>query len=819
LLVVWVLAGRWYESRLLSQARAEAAVESSLRANALSSATNRRLARLQGLYAFVQVELSEQDFATQFDKFASGLYAGTRGIRSLSVAPEGIIRYVYPRTGNLAAVGYEPLRDPRPQVRAEAERAVEEGELALIGPDELIQGGWGLTARSPVYQDSHFWGFVNMALDMGVMLEEAGFDNQPGTLNFALRDDNGLVFYGSPEVFGQSPVIAMIELPGEVWELAAAPPEGWQATIQGPLMVSRIAGLTIALLLAGLVYLSINRQARLVQAVRQRTRQIARVNEQLEQDIAERRRAETALSEREAQYRSIFESTSDALLVYDLQGNLVDLNPAAAAMHGYTATEFQSLQPAQFIYCDSWPLFEEFLETVGAGEEFERRAVHVRKDGTPFHVEVLGTVFAYRGEPHALAVVRDITEEVEAFQLLEQRVEERTRDLATLLDVSAHIAATLELDPLLDLTLVQVQKAVDYDGADVLLLEDGELRNAAHRGTHTAGDLSDLGPAGDLTGDLWQAMAGRKPVIIGDIWSETWLAQAFRQAAGLHPEWELKHHAGGTQQASTQPAGARSWLGIPLTVQERLTGWLILYHHERDAYTEHHAALVQAIANQAATAIENARLYAQARRLAALEERQRLARELHDSVSQALYGIGLGARTARTLLDRDPAQAVEPIDYVLSLADASLAEMRALIFELRPDSLQREGLVAALSRLATSLRARYELEVNTALSAEPALDEEAKEALYRIAQEALNNIARHAEAKRVDISLKEIEGEVLLEVRDDGVGFEPEAEYPGHMGLSSMRERAVRLGGRLELESAPGQGTRLRAHLPSGTTP
>jgi signal transduction histidine kinase len=453
------------------------------------------------------------------------------------------------------------------------------------------------------------------------------------------------------------------------------------------------------------------------------------------------------------------------------------------------------------------------LETVGAGEEFERRAVHVRKDGTPFHVEVLGTVFAYRGEPHALAVVRDITEEVEAFQLLEQRVEERTRDLATLLDASAHIATTLELHPLLDLILVQVQKAVEYDGADVLLLEDGRLRNAAHQGTHTQWDLSELAPAGDLTGDLWQAMEGRKPVIIGDIWSETWLAHAFRQAAGLHLERELQRH-----QDGDHPGGARSWLGIPLTVQERLIGWLILYHHQRDAYTEHHAALVQAIANQAATAIENARLYAQARRLAALEERQRLARELHDSVSQALYGIGLGARTARTLLDRAPAQAVEPIDYVLSLADASLAEMRALIFELRPDSLQREGLVAALSRLATSLRARHELEVNIALSAEPALAHEAKEALYRIAQEALNNIARHAEASRVDISLQEIEGQVLLEVRDNGVGFEPEAEYPGHMGLNSMRERAARLDGGLEIKSAPGQGTRLRAHLPSGTT-
>jgi signal transduction histidine kinase len=205
--------------------------------------------------------------------------------------------------------------------------------------------------------------------------------------------------------------------------------------------------------------------------------------------------------------------------------------------------------------------------------------------------------------------------------------------------------------------------------------------------------------------------------------------------------------------------------------------------------------------------------------LAALEERQRLARELHDSVSQVLYGVGLGARTGRALLDRATipselkSSLVESLDYVLSLAEAGLAEMRALIFELRPDSLEREGLVAALTRQAAALRARHKLAVHTDFHEEPLLSFEAKEALYRIAQESLNNTVKHAQAERVDIRLGVRQGEVTLELMDDGVGFDPQAEYSGHMGLNSMHERAAQIGGILEIVSEAGQGTVVRVRL------
>jgi PAS domain S-box-containing protein len=819
LLPAWWLAGRWYGDRLLEQERADAAIETSLRANALSSVINRRLARLQGLYAFVQVELSEEDLALLFQKFAAGLYAGTRGIRNLAVAPDSIVRYVYPLAGNESVVGYDPANDPRAEVRLGVQRAIESGEVTLTGPLDLVQacdesgqlGCQGLIARQAVYQADAYWGLVTMVLDMPTMLAEAGVGEQSGDLDFALRDASGRVFYGPEPVFESSPVLSVIRFPDDAWELAAVPPGGWQATAQGPVRVFQVGGLIIVFLVAGLVYLSVNRQARLARAVRERTGEIARVNEQLRHDIAERRRAEAALTEREAQYRSIFESTSDGLLIFDLEGKLVDLNPAAARIHGYSVEEFRLLKPAQFIHEGSLPLFEQFVETVRAGHDYRGRAKDLRRDGAPFHVEVLGTGFIYRGQPHALAVLRDITEEVEDYRFLEQRVEARTREVSMLLDVSANIASTLDLPLLLELILEQLQQVVDYDGASVLILEENELRTVAHRGPIPHEVQAQMQLSREQAGELWEAMEGHEPLIIGDVREDTGLARAFRQAFGEYLEREMAY--------------VRTWVGVPLMIQERLIGWLSLHHSRPWAYAQHQAALAQTIGNQAATAIENARLYGQARRLAALEERQRLARELHDSVSQVLYGVALGARTADALLDRAAiapelkASLAEPLDYVLSLAEAGLAEMRALIFELRPDSLEREGLVAALTRQAAALRARHKLEVHTEFHEEPTLSFEAKEAFYRIAQEALNNTVRHAQAARVDIRLRAGRGDVVLELVDDGVGFDPQTEYSGHMGLSSMRERAAQIGGVLEIVSGAGRGAVVRLRIPAPNRP
>ncbi len=176
----------------------------------------------------------------------------------------------------------------------------------------------------------------------------------------------------------------------------------------------------------------------------------------------------------------------------------------------------------------------------------------------------------------------------------------------------------------------------------------------------------------------------------------------------------------------------------------------------------------------------------------------------------------MASRSACIQLDRDPRKLPESLDYLLSLAEAALAEMRALIFELRPESLEREGLVAALSKQGAALQARHDMLVQTDLCEEPALPLTVKQELYRIAQEALHNTVKHARASKVVLVLRQTANAVILEVCDDGVGFDPLGSFPGHLGLRSMQERVSRLDGRLQIESAPGQGTRLLAQVPSG---
>lgn len=517
-------------------------------------------------------------------------------------------------------------------------------------------------------------------------------------------------------------------------------------------------------------------------------------------DISERVEAEKQIRDREAEYRGIFEATNDGLIIGDLEGHIVEANPAYCRMFGYTRDELIGLDARQLVAPDYRDVVDEALKAEAASGSFQAVAIGLRKDGTTFNADARGTSFMYRGRPHNLSVVQDVTERVRAFELLEERVKERTRELSTLLDVSHNVSSTLELRPLLDLILDQIAGVVEYAGASISLIDGDESEIVAFRGRGSADialglripvDRMDPGP------ETW----GSGPLIIGDVRADTPDAIAYRRNE--------------SQLLDSSFSYVRSWMAVPLIVNERLVGVLTLNGAEPGLYTPHQAELVLGIASQAAIAIENARLYEQAQELAALEERQRLARELHDSVSQALFGIGLGARTARAQLERDVAQAAQSIDYVLSLTQSGMAEMRALIFELRPESLEKEGLVQALTKQTDAVRARYEISVSPTLCDEPAVPLPVKEALYRIGQEALHNAVKHARPHSVEVSLEQNEREIVLQIQDDGDGFDTGGSFPGHLGLHSMRERAQRVGGILEVQSKTGEGTRVRVRVPT----
>lgn len=525
-------------------------------------------------------------------------------------------------------------------------------------------------------------------------------------------------------------------------------------------------------------------------------------------DITERRRAEQMSREHQALLRQVLEILPVGVWIQDKDGRIISGNEAGqriwAGARYVGIDQFGQYKgwwadTGQRIEADEWAA----ARAITKGETSLDEVVNIECfDGT--RKTILNSAVPIRDEHQniqgAITVNQDITERTQAYQLLEQRVQERTRELSALLNVSRNAASMLELGPLLTIILEQLEQVVDYTGAAIVTMEENGFRFLDYRGPLPRETMLGFHVTASMDSGYRRVVVQKKPLIIEDIWEDTPWLQMLREQTGA----EMTSLFGSTH----------SWMGVPLVVKDNVIGVLRIDHVEPGHFTEQHAHLAMAFASQVAVAIENARLYQQAQQLAALEERQRLARELHDSISQVLYSIGLGARTARTWLDRDPGKVAEPLDYVRSLAEAGLAEMRALIFELRPESLEEEGLVAAITKQANALRARFGIKVHASLCDEPPAPLATKEALYRITQETLHNVAKHARANRVELRLAFDDASLILEVKDDGAGFDTSEPFPGHLGLRSMCERAERVGGVFEVESTPGGGTRIRVKVP-----
>jgi PAS domain S-box-containing protein len=524
-------------------------------------------------------------------------------------------------------------------------------------------------------------------------------------------------------------------------------------------------------------------------------------------DIRERKKAESARVEQEALLRQILEILPVGVWIIDRTGQVVSGNEAGRTLwagaryvgiEGYGQYKAwwpdsgKPVQPEEWAAARAITRGETVLDEVVNIETFDGKGKTMLNSAVPIRD-------ANDSVTGAIVVNQDITERVLAYQTLEQRVEERTRELSALLEVSRDVAAMLDLTPLLQAILARLKTVVDYTGAGIAIMEDdAALRMVDYDGPIPREQMLIAIPLERESGYREVVLRG-EPVILDDIWDET------PQMSEIRNDWD--------EERLRIVSGVRSWLGVPLIAKGRLIGVLRMDHAEPGHFTKEHARIALAVADQAAVAIDNARLYEQAQGVAALEERQRLARDLHDSVSQALYGMTLGARTARALVQQDPTRAVEALDYVLSLAEAAFAEMRAVIFDLRPDSVEKEGLVCALGWQADLLRIRHQLEVETDFCEEPDLPLAVKDALYRIAREAANNIAKHAGAERATFRLEHRPGVTSLEIADDGTGFATSEDYPGHLGLRSMREHAAAAGAAFEIDSAPGAGTRIRVHI------
>lgn len=387
---------------------------------------------------------------------------------------------------------------------------------------------------------------------------------------------------------------------------------------------------------------------------------------------------------------------------------------------------------------------------------------------------------------------------------LESRVRARTRELSAMNAIAGVVSASLDLHEILDAALGKVLELMAMDGGTAYRLSAGGemLILMAQRGRMTEGL-----PA--------QRHLPLEMLTTGEIVSQGAIALSVESL----PDNELWQTA--------RREGWRQLVLMPLESKDELLGLIALFSFTPRRVPHNELALLTAIGSQIGVAVENGRLYQEAGRLAAMAERNRLAQDLHDSVTQTIFTASLLAGVIPLLWDKDPEDARRQLEEVARLTRGALEEMRALLLELRPATLAQVPLEELLKRLANSTESNARLTVMLDANAGLPLPAQVRVSLYRIAQEALNNVVKHANANQVWITLRPVfcdaAGEsranqvesiesdepcgVEMAIRDDGQGFELEAVEGEHLGLAIMRERAEDIHARLTLVTGPGQGT------------
>jgi nitrate/nitrite-specific signal transduction histidine kinase len=386
----------------------------------------------------------------------------------------------------------------------------------------------------------------------------------------------------------------------------------------------------------------------------------------------------------------------------------------------------------------------------------------------------------------------------ESYASLEKKVADRTHELATLNAIAASVSSSLNLseimadalERIMDLTGMEHGVAYRIEGDEDkptkngINAEEARLRLMAFRGfPPTYGDLGNKLPLSQSAAGV----AGRRgePVI--------WTLEE------LPSESSLKERL--------VTLGVKQVIAIPLMAKGRLVGSLNLSTNQSRTYPPEQIALLKTIGQQIGVAVENAHLYEQAKQTAITAERSRLARELHDAVTQTLFSANLIADVLPRIWKRNPEEGMQNLEELRQLTRGALAEMRTLLLEMRPESLERADIKSLLTQLADAFVGRVRVPVSLDIQGDCEVTHEVKLVFYRVAQEALNNIAKHSGARQVEVHLGCQPGQMDLLIKDDGLGFDPTEISPDHLGIAIMSERTNSIEAVLKIDSQVGEGT------------
>ncbi|MFN0186258.1 MAG: GAF domain-containing sensor histidine kinase [Aquabacterium sp.] len=385
---------------------------------------------------------------------------------------------------------------------------------------------------------------------------------------------------------------------------------------------------------------------------------------------------------------------------------------------------------------------------------------------------------------------------------LGQQLHQRTHELSTLQDLSLNLASKRDLHELVDEALRALEQTVDYGSASLWAREALQPAAPVLLMGYRSGETGDDATLGGLVGQRLsranllryeQFEREREPVVDNDARQSllSWL-------------WELV-----TDDARTSALyrGSRSWMGVPLKFHDAVLGVLRVDHDRPGYFTPERARLLNAVCSQAALAMRHAQMLSASREVAVLAERNRIARDLHDAVSQTLFAAQMVAGTLVRIGQRDGADWARQAVLLERLSRGALAEMRLLMYELKPDALEQTPLAELLQLAVEALQCRGDLQLQASLAPADDLPVLVRQHLYRMAQEALSNIARHSRARQASVLWQVDRTAARLRIADDGVGFDPARPRPGHFGLGNLATRAREIGAQLTIRSAPGEGT------------
>ena len=374
--------------------------------------------------------------------------------------------------------------------------------------------------------------------------------------------------------------------------------------------------------------------------------------------------------------------------------------------------------------------------------------------------------------------------------------EQRRQVAESLRDILAVLNSSRPLAEILDYIVDQACRLLGSDGGLICSLQDNgmslQMQCARGLGPEYTPDVTI--PVGH--GVIGWAVQKRQPVTVPDV------------AAALADDKTIPDVRGRPLRVGGH-IRHRAMLAVPLHLKDEVYGGITLYYTEPREFSPEEIELAAIFANQAALAIENARLRGQAEQSAVAAERSRLARDLHDAVTQTLFSASLIAEVLPRLWERSPDEARRRLEELRQLTRGALAEMRTLLLELRPAALMEVALGDLLRQLAEAVTGRARIPVSVDTEGECQLAPEVQIALYRIAQEALNNVAKHSAASSASVSLRCQPGRVELRVSDDGRGLDLATVPSGHLGLGIMNERADSIGATLSIASKPGEGTQI----------